>query len=196
MGKMSLTMIDSKSQEILNKAYTRRLTPDPDGGYTANILEFPGCFAEGETADEALTNLNAAALSWLEVSLAHGRDVRDPVNFDGYSGKVALRIPRGLHQQVAELAELEECSVNQLLINAISQYVARVETVNALERTVRKALQMVLPFRVISVEKWQIGEQSESSFNVLPDDSRRFAHGPIFPMGQTKILPVGMLKHE
>jgi predicted HicB family RNase H-like nuclease len=78
--------------------------------------------AEGDTPDEALANLEAAALSWLEVSLAHGGEIREPISFEGCSGKIALRIPRALHCQVAELAETEGCSLNQWLTAAIAAY--------------------------------------------------------------------------
>ncbi len=115
-----------KHIDILAKPYARRLTPAPGGGFSASIQEFPGCFAQGETADDALQNLELAADAWIEVSLLNGREVREPCDFDGCSGKIALRIPRGLHQQVAELAELEGCSVNHLLSTAIAQYVGQV----------------------------------------------------------------------
>jgi predicted HicB family RNase H-like nuclease len=36
-----------------------------------------------------------------------------------------LRIPRSLHGDVAELAQLQGCSVNQLLTVAISEYVGK-----------------------------------------------------------------------
>lgn len=109
-------------QEILSKPYTRRLTPDEGGGYLATILEFPGCIADGDTADEALANLERIAESWVEVSLANGQAIREPIELYGYSGKVALRMPRGLHKQAAEVAEIEDTSLNQLLIAAIARY--------------------------------------------------------------------------
>lgn len=111
-------------EQILAKPYARRLTPEAGGGFSATIQEFPGLIAEGETPDEALANLDAAALSWLEVSLAHGREIREPISFDGCSGKIALRIPRALHCQIAELAEAEGCSLNQWLTAAIAAYAA------------------------------------------------------------------------
>ncbi len=114
--------ISKKAAEILNKAYARRLVPDETGGYVASIQEFPGCIAEGDTPQEAIQNLDQAAASWVYVALSNGYEIRDPVSFYGYSGKIALRIPRGLHKQVAELAELEETSVNQLLVAAIANY--------------------------------------------------------------------------
>lgn len=124
MKKINDEAIMQKTGEVLSKEYARRLVPDESGGYVASIHEFPGCIAEGNTADEAITNLDAAAASWVKVALSNGYEIREPVSFHGYSGKIALRIPRGLHKQVAELAELEETSINQLLVTAISQYVS------------------------------------------------------------------------
>ena len=48
------------------------VTPDENGGFSARMPDFPGCFAEGETAAEALANLERAALSWLEAALDQG----------------------------------------------------------------------------------------------------------------------------
>ena len=87
------TKITTRTHEILNKAYARRLIPDEDGGYVASIHEFPGCIAEGDTPEQAIKNLSRAAESWVEVALANGYEIRDPVSFYGYSGKIALRIP-------------------------------------------------------------------------------------------------------
>jgi predicted RNase H-like HicB family nuclease len=116
---------DSKVRAILARPYVRRLLPDEAGGYTAYIHEFPGCVAEGETADEALINLDKAAASWIAVSLAHGQAIAEPIQPFDFSGKIALRIPRSLHRDLAELAQLQGCSVNQLLSVALSDYVGR-----------------------------------------------------------------------
>ena len=128
----------TNSKEILKRGYVRRLLPAEEGGYTASIQEFPGLVAEGDTAEEALANLEKAALSWLDVSLANGREIREPISLDSYSGKIALRIPRGLHQQVAALAECEECSVNQLLTTAIAIYVGNLQSTSKDSRVVRQ----------------------------------------------------------
>ena len=128
----------TNSKEILKRGYVRRLLPAEEGGYTASIQEFPGLVAEGDTAEEALANLEKAALSWLDVSLANGREIREPISLDSYSGKIALRIPRGLHQQVAALAECEECSVNQLLTTAIAIYVGNLQSTSKDSRVIRQ----------------------------------------------------------
>ncbi|MEP6774964.1 MAG: toxin-antitoxin system HicB family antitoxin, partial [Chloroflexota bacterium] len=84
------------------------------------FLEFPGCFAEGNTADEAIHNLEAAAESWIEVSLAKGQEIPEPAMNQGYGGKVALRLPRSLHRQAARMADRDGVSLNQFLVTAIA----------------------------------------------------------------------------
>ena len=69
--------------KILAKSYSRVLIPDENGGYSARMREFPGCFAEGETADEAIRNLESAAESWLLACLDMGQTIPEPeVSFD------------------------------------------------------------------------------------------------------------------
>lgn len=142
-----------KTKDILSKPYARRLVPDESGGFVASIHEFPGCFAEGETSDEALENLEDAATAWLESAIATGYPVRDPVSFYGCSGKIALRIPRGLHKQVAELSELEECSVNQLLVTAISEYVGGTRAFSKLSETVRSEVRKIVTESLVSLSR-------------------------------------------
>jgi antitoxin HicB len=111
------------ARDYLKRPYARRLTPDEGGGYTATIQEFPGLVADGDTAEEAISNLESAAESWIEAVLESGQEIPEPVSFHGYSGKIALRIPRGLHKRAAEMASSEGTSLNQWLVTAISQYV-------------------------------------------------------------------------
>jgi predicted RNase H-like HicB family nuclease len=42
------------------------LTPESDGGYSAEVPSLPGCFSEGDTRSEALANIRDAAVLWLE----------------------------------------------------------------------------------------------------------------------------------
>jgi predicted RNase H-like HicB family nuclease len=140
-----------KTVGILSKAYARRLVPDETGGYVASIQEFPGCVAEGDTPDAAIQNLDKAAASWVQVALSNGYEIRDPVSFHGYSGKIALRIPRGLHKQVAELAELEESSINQLLVSAIAQYLGSKRAFKEMSETMLSDMRKVMSDGVVSL---------------------------------------------
>jgi predicted RNase H-like HicB family nuclease len=42
------------------------LEPSEEGGYTAHVPSLPGCISEGETMDEALTNIKEAIGLYLE----------------------------------------------------------------------------------------------------------------------------------
>lgn len=143
--------VSNKAEVILNKAYARRLVPDETGGYVASIQEFPGCVAEGDTPDAAIQNLDKAAASWVQVALSNGFEIRDPVSFHGYSGKIALRIPRGLHKQVAELAELEGSSINQLLVTSIAQYLGSKHAFREISKTILSEVRKVMSDGVVSL---------------------------------------------
>ena len=134
-----LTHTESRAREIVAKPYARRLVPDEAGGFVASVLEFPGCFAEGDTADEALANLEKAAVAWVSVALENGREIREPISMYGHSGRVALRMPRALHQQSLEMAELDQVSLNQFLVAAIASHVAGAGATNELRPTIEAA---------------------------------------------------------
>jgi predicted RNase H-like HicB family nuclease len=42
------------------------LEPSDEGGYTVYVPSLPGCISEGETAEEALTNIKEAIELYLE----------------------------------------------------------------------------------------------------------------------------------
>ena len=65
-------------REILRKPYHRILVPNNDGGYHASILEFPGCFEHGDTAQQTLDWLAVAAISWLESEIERGGGIMGP----------------------------------------------------------------------------------------------------------------------
>ncbi|NJA06892.1 toxin-antitoxin system HicB family antitoxin [Methylococcaceae bacterium WWC4] len=131
--KTKLTKKDAKPISHQITDYVFRLKSDESGGYSASVLEFPGCFAEGDTAEEAIKNLESSAESWVAAAIESGYTVRSPIDFDGCSGKTVVRMPRSLHKQAVELAELEGCSLNQLLVTAIAHYVGGKQLVSELK---------------------------------------------------------------
>jgi predicted RNase H-like HicB family nuclease len=108
------------AEDYLKEPYSRILIPDNNGSFSAEILEFPGCYAEGGTPDEAMQNLTDVAKSWIEASLEQGQDIPEPLMNQGYGGKIALRIPRSLHRQAVRMAERDGVSLNQFIISAIA----------------------------------------------------------------------------
>jgi predicted RNase H-like HicB family nuclease len=118
------------------------LVPDEAGGYSAEMLEFPGCFAEGDTADNAMQALERAAKSWIQAALEQGQEIPQPFMNQGYGGKVALRLPKSFHRKCVEFAERDGTSLNQFLVTAIA---TRIRAEELYDRFVQRLEQRVIP---------------------------------------------------
>ncbi|MBI3329112.1 MAG: type II toxin-antitoxin system HicB family antitoxin [Nitrospinae bacterium] len=125
-------------EEYLKEPYGRILIPDEHGHYSAEILEFPGCFAEGATADEAIQALERAAKVWILAALDQGQEIPPPFMNQSFGGKVALRLPRSLHRMAARFAERDGTSLNQFLVTAIAARIGAEEFHNLLVEKVMK----------------------------------------------------------
>ena len=110
-----------KAEDYLREPYARVLIPDAEsGGFTAKILEFPGCITEGDTPEEALKCLEDAAAGWIEACLGMGQEIPAALASMPYRGTILLHLPRTLHQRVVEVATTEGVSMNQYLLAVIS----------------------------------------------------------------------------
>ena len=56
----------------------RPLRADEGGGYLATVPDLPGCMSDGETPEEAITNVRDAILCWFEMVEEMGRPVPPP----------------------------------------------------------------------------------------------------------------------
>jgi predicted RNase H-like HicB family nuclease len=146
-------MKDIDAREVLKKPYTRVLIPDEESGtFTARIVEFPGCLAQGDSPTDAYERLEAAAESWIEAALEMQQEIPQPASGSGFSGRFALRLPRGLHRQAAQLAELEGTSLNQFIVSTIAEKVGCVN----LYRTLTRQLHAAIASTVFNATKPQI----------------------------------------
>jgi len=93
----------------------RKLIENEGGGWLAEIPLLPGCMSDGETVEEAITNLNNAKKSWLETCLELGRTIPEP-STEGFSGQLRVRMPKSLHRVLSEKAKEENISLNQLIV--------------------------------------------------------------------------------
>ena len=44
------------------------IRPESVGGFSVSVPALPGCYSQGETIEEAMTNIREAAELWLEVT--------------------------------------------------------------------------------------------------------------------------------
>jgi predicted RNase H-like HicB family nuclease len=112
-----------RPQDYLKLPYARILIPEEDGRFSAEVLEFPGCYSQGRHAGEAFDNLEKAATAWIETCLDLGQEIPPPSVSHGYSGRIALRLPRGLHRVAVHKAQRDGISLNQCLVTAIAAWV-------------------------------------------------------------------------
>lgn len=116
-------MIDDAVRAALAAPYTRLLTREDDGGYSASVLELPGCYTSGDTADETMDLLDDAIEMWVAVEVEDGHDIPPPSRAVEFSGRITLRLIPSIHERAAQMAQHEGVSLNRYLANAISYYV-------------------------------------------------------------------------
>ena len=98
---------------------TRRVDDD-EPYWVAEIPELPGCVSDGKTPDEAVESLRDAKSLWIETQLSDDYEVPEPVDVQGHSGKLSLRIPKSLHRRIAEIAHREGVSLNQYIMSCVA----------------------------------------------------------------------------
>lgn len=108
------------ARQCLRRPYARVIIPDDLGRYAAQVLEFPGCFAEGNTPEEAYENLEEAAENWVDSARSQGMAIPEPFASQGYSGAISLRLPKSIHRRAAEHAHRDGVSLNQFLVSAVA----------------------------------------------------------------------------
>lgn len=115
--------IEEEVKAILARPYTRELIKNEDGTWFARVIEFVGCMTEGDTAEEAIENLEDAMKAWVEAHLEDHEPIPAPLTTDQYSGKFLMRVPKTLHRELARRADLEGVSLNQYALSALSRCV-------------------------------------------------------------------------
>jgi predicted HicB family RNase H-like nuclease len=88
--------------------------------WTARVEELPGCEARDETADGAARAISKAMEDWLAAALGKGAAVPEPRRTPSQSGRLLLRIPQGLHAELAHKADREDVSLNGLITGMLA----------------------------------------------------------------------------
>jgi antitoxin HicB len=105
-----------------------------DECFIARAPAFEALATHGDTQEAAIRELHVAGEAMVEVMKETGRAIPEPdADVADFAGKVALRIPRSMHARVARVAQLDDVSVNQLLVSIIAEGLGRRAAVLALE---------------------------------------------------------------
>lgn len=108
----------------------RRVEEDLGGGFIACIpsLGAQAFVGDGDTAQQAYDNLQAAKAEIFAEYIDEGLPIPEPVQaaeFEDFSGKLMVRMPRELHARLAWTAKENDSSLNQFIVYALSSYEAR-----------------------------------------------------------------------
>ena len=106
----------------LNLPYKILIEPikeEEGGGFLARLPQFGmSITGDGETAEEAIEMLEEYKKIAFERFFSEGKQIPEPedeLSLDDYSGKILLRVPKELHQSIAEQARINNVSQNQYL---------------------------------------------------------------------------------
>jgi predicted HicB family RNase H-like nuclease len=93
---------------------------EEEESWTARVEELPGCEAREPSADGAARAISKAMEDWLAAALEKGAVVPEPRRTPSHSGRLLLRIPQGLHAELAHKADREEVSLNGLITGMLA----------------------------------------------------------------------------
>jgi antitoxin HicB len=114
---MSADLDLERLDALVAQPWSRVLVADEDGRFVASVPELEGCFADGDTPQDALNALDEVLRDWLEIALEEETSLPEPRRLDHAepSGRFSVRVPRSLHRRLTETAEHEGSSLNQLV---------------------------------------------------------------------------------
>lgn len=112
-------MIDPHAYSIT----VRRSNFEGDVCFEASIKEFPDLAEYGDTFDEAYGLAIDAIVATADIYEEKGKKLPELIEvIDDYSGRVTLRLPKGLHRSLSVNAESEGVSLNQYLVSVLSSF--------------------------------------------------------------------------
>lgn len=104
---------------------TRPLLPEEGGGILIKFLDFDGCMSDGENMDEAIKNGYEALKDCIDAMKEWNMPIPKPFDYlkkeKNHSGKIALRLSKSLHSELAERAKKENVSMNFLAALLIAE---------------------------------------------------------------------------
>ncbi len=91
-----------------------RIDEDNETYWVARIAELPHCLIHGSTSEEAVKEIEAVKMDWIESNLRRGLPIPEPTPRK-YSGQIRLRISPSLHRALTYRAGIENISLNQFM---------------------------------------------------------------------------------
>jgi len=149
-----------RAKDYLQQPYARIVIPVEPSGFHAEILEFPGCFTQGESVEEAYAKLEKAAESWVEACLSQGQEIPEPSSNLTFSGRIVLRLPRSIHRQAAKMAGRDRSSLNTYLVSAVAAKVGAEDFYSLLAQRLEQRLATTVSDLARAFRVWTTAQAS------------------------------------
>lgn len=122
-------------EKLARADYAIKIERLSDGEYHITVPELSGCYATGDTIEEALEQIKYAKLDWIHAAVTRGVPIPRPLPPScekQYSGQTLLRMPKHLHRQLSEAANEEGISLNQYMVYLLAEGITRSTTAKQL----------------------------------------------------------------
>ena len=97
-----------------------KIKPEDGGGFFVSVPLLPGCMSDGDTLEEAYSNIVEAKKEWISSMIERKMEIPEPVEKEEYSGKFMVRLPKSLHKTLVQLSKREGVSLNQYVTNSLA----------------------------------------------------------------------------
>jgi predicted RNase H-like HicB family nuclease len=144
---------------------------EQDDAYLAICPELAGVSAFGDSPEEALAELDVVIELTIETYEEKGWKLPAPTVATEYSGQFRARLPRSLHQQLAQRAEAEGVSQNTLVITYLAAGLGQAQSEERLGMLFQQLLPSFFGFRgaVSSAELVKVGSSRATSRRFAPE---------------------------
>lgn len=119
---------------------------DGENYYVCRFRDFPAVVGAGATADEAIVEGREALAGMLEYYQEIGKTIPLPSVTESIeaSGRLTVRMPKSLHAKLIQRSEIEDASLNTLVVQALSEYLERQSKRKSNEEMALKVKKVVL----------------------------------------------------
>lgn len=108
--------------------------------WTVEYPDLKGCVGGGATKEEAIKEAEENKTIYLEILRSMGKAIPVPSvpKETTASGRISLRISKTMHEQLAKYSEIEGVSINQIIVESVSEKMGMMKTVDYMENAVTR----------------------------------------------------------
>ncbi|WP_216629203.1 toxin-antitoxin system HicB family antitoxin [Anaerococcus faecalis] len=99
---------------------TKEINDETGHYYAGRVEELYDVKTVGGTIEELYKNIRELLEMAIEDRIEDGEEIPEPIE-EKYSGRILARIPKSLHKFLAEQAQKENTSLNQLILYKLSK---------------------------------------------------------------------------